>query len=604
MGRDGPSRTGSCSLHEAVAQAQDDPAREPVLLALVGNALDAFNDLPDGVQNAGLALLAFVAASGPVGAAITGIRSLIAAAVAARAALAALGSTPGAAGGRGGGVGGIAGRGVLGTAALGATLLVGTGSFARAPYRGDDLQKQLEQAVKDRDQAQVLANDTFLKSSRVVQQQRRGLATANQRVAALQQQIQTRDAAAAKAEQEKALGEVDAASRSALDQLGDFGLSNAQQKPGAGAGGGSGRSGAAAAERLAERREALALELAIAQARATGDEASIKAAEERQTLAQLTADYSEAGYADANAKALEHLALLNQAEVLVEERAKAEEQVDKIIENRTRQLEREADYQRLLNDQLLDALQVEAQLASLRGEEGAIRDAERRLYVEQRTNELLALRLSLTKEEAAAKAGSEFDSFQSAERSGQMRDEFRSAFSNGIRAAIDGDLGGFFDSLADRFTSRMLDNLADDLFDLLSNVGGDKKGGVLGTIASGIGSLFSGGARATGGPVTAGRPYKINHNNPQSEWFVPGMNGSVLTNGQMRGLQTGGGSRPQEIRLYVDKSPYFDVAARDANAVPIQQAALYGERNGAIGGARIVSATASQEQRRQRMYKN
>ena len=160
--------------------------------------------------------------------------------------------------------------------------------------------------------------------------------------------------------------------------------------------------------------------------------------------------------------------------------------------------------------------------------------------MEQRTNELLALRLSLTKEEAAAKAGSEFDSFQSAERSGQMRDEFRSAFSNGIRAAIDGDLGGFFDSLADRFTSRMLDNLADDLFDLLSNVGGDNKGGVLGTIASGIGSLFSGGARATGGPVTAGRPYKINHNNPQSEWFVPGMNGSVLTNGQMRGLETGG----------------------------------------------------------------
>ena len=515
------------------------------VLVWAGNALDAFNELPDGVQNAGLALLAFVAASGPVGAAITGIRSLIAAAVAARAALAALGGSGAA------GAGGAAGRGALAGGLAGAAARVGgvagpiglglsVSSFAPAPYRGDDLQKQLDQAVKDRDQAQVLANDTFLKSARVVQQQRQGLASANQRVAALQQQIQARDAAAAKAEQDKARAEADAASRSALDQLGDFGLSQAQQKPGAGAGGGSGRSGAAAAERLAERREALALELAIAQARATGDEASIKAAEERQTLAQLTADYSEAGYADANAKALEHLALLNQAEVLVEERAKAEEQVDKIIENRTRQLEREADYQRLLNDQLLDALQVEAQLASLRGEEGAIRDAERRLYVEQRTNELLALRLSLTKEEAAAKAGREFDDFQSAERSGQMRDEFRSAFSNGIRAAIDGDVGGFFDGLADRFTSRMLDNLADDLFDLLSNVGGDKKGGVLGTIASGIGSLFSGGARATGGPVTAGRPYKINHNNPQSEWFVPGMNGSVLTNGQMRGLQTGG----------------------------------------------------------------
>lgn len=513
------------------------------VLVWASNALDAFNELPDGVQNAGLALLAFVAASGPVGAAITGIRSLIAAAVAARAALAALG------GGGAAGAGGAAGRGALAGGLAGAAARVGgvagpiglglsVSSFAPAPYRGDDLQKQLDQAVKDRDQAQVLANDTFLKSARVVQQQRQGLASANQRVAALQQQIQARDAAAAKAEQDKARAEADAASRSALDQLGDFGLSQAQQKPGGG-GGGSGRSSAAAAERLAERREALALELAIAQARATGDEASIKAAEERQTLAQLTADYSEAGYTDANAKALEHLALLNQAEVLVEERAKAEEQVDKIIENRTRQLEREADYQRLLNDQLLDALQVEAQLASLRGEEGAIRDAERRLYVEQRTNELLALRLSLTKEEAAARAGREFDNFQSAERTGRMRDEFRSAFSNGIRAAIDGDVGGFFDGLADRFTSRMLDNLADDLFDLLSNVGGDKKGGVLGSIASGIGSLFGGG-RASGGPVTKGRIYRINENTPNSEYFAPGVSGSILTNGQVRGLETGG----------------------------------------------------------------
>jgi len=518
------------------------------VLVWASNALDAFNDLPDGIQNAGLALLAFVAASGPVGAAITGIRSLIGAAIAARAAIAAIGTAgagAGAGAAAGAGAGAAAGAaargglGVVGSGAAAVTLPLALSGDARGP--GRDLQSQVTNGL--REEARIRGEITRLTNEGNTAEARRQQAylsrveqrrKVNQGLLELGRERTPAEAAA------QAQRQAEQASKDALAQLGDFGLSQAQQKPGAGAGGGSGRSGAAAAERLAERREALALELAIAQARATGDEASIKAAEERQTLAQLTADYSEAGYADANAKALEHLALLNQAEVLVEERAKAEEQVDKIIENRTRQLEREADYQRLLNDQLLDALQVEAQLASLRGEEGAIRDAERRLYVEQRTNELLALRLSLTKEEAAAKAGSEFDSFQSAERSGQMRDEFRSAFSNGIRAAIDGDLGGFFDGLADRFTSRMLDNLADDLFDLLSNVGGDKKGGVLGTIASGIGSLFSGGARATGGPVTAGRPYKINHNNPQSEWFVPGMNGSVLTNGQMRGLETGG----------------------------------------------------------------
>lgn len=578
------------------------------VLVWASNALDAFNDLPDGVQNAGLALLAFVAASGPVGAAITGIRSLIGAAIAARAAIAAIGTAgagAGAGAAAGAGAGAAAGAaargglGVVGSGAAAVALPLALSGDARGP--GRDLRSQVTNGL--REEARIRGEITRLTNEGNTAEARRQQAylsrveqrrKVNQGLLELGRERTPAEAAA------QAQRQAEQASKDAIAQLGDFGLSQAQQKPGAGAGGGSGRSGAAAAERLAERREALALELAIAQARATGDEASIKAAEERQTLAQLTADYSQAGYADANAKALEHLALLNQAEVLVEERAKAEEQVDKIIENRTRQLEREADYQRLLNDQLLDALQVEAQLASLRGEEGAIRDAERRLYVEQRTNELLALRLSLTKEEAAAKAGSEFDSFQSAERSGQMRDEFRSAFSNGIRAAVDGDLGGFFDSLADRFTSRMLDNLADDLFDLLSNVGGDKKGGVLGTIASGIGSLFSGGARATGGPVTAGRPYKINHNNPQSEWFVPGMNGSVLTNGQMRGLQTGGGmlGRPltQVFQVNAQGAVLASSLVAELRAEGAQMAGLAARQ--AVGASRRSAPAVMQQQRR------
>ncbi|WP_313452527.1 hypothetical protein [Brevundimonas sp.] len=507
------------------------------VLVWAGNALEAFNDLPGGVQNAGLALLAFVAASGPVGAAITGLRALIGAAVAARAALAAVAAS----GGAGAVAKGAAGAGLAATGAAGVAIGSTLALSGDTQRPGTDLQSQVTNALREearvRGEITRLTNEGNTAEARRQQTYLSGIEQRRKRNEGLLELGRERTPSEAAAQAQR---QAEQASKDALAQLGDFGLSQAQQRPGAGAGGGrGGSSGAAAAARQAERRDALALELAIAQARATGDEASIKAAEERQTLAQLTADYTDAGYADANAKALEHLALLNQAEVLVEERTKAEEQVDKIIENRTRQLEREADYQRLLNDQLLDALQVEAKLASLRGEEGAIRDAERRLYVEQRTNELLALRLSLTKEEAAARAGREFDNFQSAERSGQMRDEFRSAFSNGIRAAIDGDVGGFFDGLADRFTSRMLDNLADDLFDLLSNVGGDKKGGVLGSIASGIGSLFGGG-RASGGPVTKGRIYRINENTPNSEYFAPGVSGSILTNGQVRGLETGG----------------------------------------------------------------
>lgn len=544
------------------------------VLVWASNALEAFNDLPGGVQNAGLALLAFVAASGPVGAAITGLRALIGAAVAARAAIAAVAASGGAGAVAKGAAGaGLAATGTAGLA-IGSTLAL-SGDTQRP---GTDLQSQVTNALREearvRGEITRLTNEGNTAEARRQQTYLSGIEERRKRNQGLLELGRERTPAEAAAQAQR---QTEQASRDALAQLGDFGLSNAQQRPGggAGAGGGSGRAAAAAAKRQAERRDALALELAIAQARATGDEASIKAAEERQTLAQLTADYTDAGYADANAKALEHLALLNQAEVLVEERAKAEEQVDKIIENRTRQLEREADYQRLLNDQLLDALQVEAQLASLRGEEGAIRDAERRLYVEQRTNELLALRLSLTKEEAAARAGREFDNLQSAERSGRMRDEFRSAFSNGIRAAIDGDVGGFFDGLADRFTSRMLDNLADDLFDLLSNVGGDKKGGVPGSIASGIGSLFGGG-RASGGPVTKGRIYRINENTPNSEYFAPGVSGSVLTNGQVRGLETGGvrsgGVVEHRVVVVPERESFITLATSAAQPVAAQAA--------------------------------
>jgi hypothetical protein len=140
----------------------------------------------------------------------------------------------------------------------------------------------------------------------------------------------------------------------------------------------------------------------------------------------------------------------------------------------------------------------------------------------------------------------------------------------------------------------MLDNLADDLFDLISNVGGDKKGGLLNTIASGIGSFFSGGARATGGPVTAGRAYKVNHNNPQSEWFVPGMNGSILTNGQMRGLQTGvGRGGGGAIAITVDVSG----ANGDAAVAAIAEAAARRGAEQAVAQSRLDQSQANAARR-------
>jgi len=173
--------------------------------------------------------------------------------------------------------------------------------------------------------------------------------------------------------------------------------------------------GSSNADQIARAREALAIEEDIARARASGNESAINAAEERQRLAQLTQQYEAAGYADANARAIEHLSLLNAAEALVEDRAKAEKEVDLILAGRERQMERDAEYAQLLNDQQMDRLGFERELAGLVGAAGALGAAERRMFIEERTNEILRLRLAMTEDEARAKAGGEFDQLRAAD---------------------------------------------------------------------------------------------------------------------------------------------------------------------------------------------
>lgn len=173
--------------------------------------------------------------------------------------------------------------------------------------------------------------------------------------------------------------------------------------------------GSGSGDQIARAREALSIEEDIVRARATGDAAAIAAAEERQQLAQLTQQYEAAGYADASARAVEHLSLLNAAEKLVEDRAKAEEEVDAILAAREKQLEREAEYAQLVNDQTRDRLGFERELAGLIGAAGALGDAERRMFIEERTNEILRLRLAMTEDEARAKAGAEFDQIRAAD---------------------------------------------------------------------------------------------------------------------------------------------------------------------------------------------
>lgn len=569
------------------------------------DALGAFNDLDSGTQNAALGLLALVAVGGPILSVIKGLKDLIATAVAARAAMLALGgaSVTGAAGAAGGAAAGTAG-GVAGRLIAGATRAAGPVGAALL-VSGDTQQR--DGNLQDR------INGQLAEEARLTGLISRLRSEGNEAEARRQESYQRR----VKSSREVAQGlqelgrprtpqeTVEEKAREVIAGLGDFQLSKDQLSPvagggsGGGAGGGSGRAAAAAADRLAERREALALERAIDLARASGDERGVRAAEERQKLAQLTADYEQAGYADAKAQALEHISLLNAATLRAEEREKAEAQVDQIIENRKRALEREADFQQLLNDRLMDRLAMEAQLASLRGDRRVNEAKERELWIEERINELLHLRPELTKGEARGVAQGEADALDAATTQGRFRELV-------VRAGQ--DFKGLTESAGDAFKRKALEGLADQLLNIINASFGGKGSGFIKDLLNYIPGFAAGTNSAPGGLAYVHKG-EVLANLPKGTSVIPGH--AVRAMGALMGAQNamasanrvrGGGVA--DVRLTVEASPYFDVAAQQANAGAVRQAEDRATQRGAVGGAEIVSATSQRQQRQLRAYKS
>lgn len=236
-----------------------------------------------------------------------------------------------------------------------------------------------------------------------------------------------------------------------------------------GAGGSRSRSGPSP-EDLAAQREMLRMQGELSVLQASGREDDARAVQRRIDLLTLTKQYEDAGFADAGKEAEAYLTVLHQAE-------DASRQLDKDKEGRLKTIEREAEVQQLLTDQTFARLQHEADLARLSGDPTRMEAAERELFIAQRINDLLRERPELDAAGRQSTAEGEWSALDNADREGQLRDEFRRSFGDGIKAALDGDLGGFFENLADRFTSQMLDNLADDLFDLFLNAGKGASGG-------------------------------------------------------------------------------------------------------------------------------
>lgn len=319
---------------------------------------------------------------------------------------------------------------------------------------------------------------------------------------------------------------------------------------------------------LAARREALTIEGQIAALKAQGRDAEATAAQRRLDVLNLTRTYEAAGFEQAKELAEAQVAAMADAETRQRAIVNGQQEAN-------RWLELAIDGQRQSADLALERARYEAQIAGLRGDPRAIEQAERDLYIQERINDLLRDKVGLITAAdlaaATAQATSEADELGSADREGRLRDEFRRSFVDGMRAAIDGDVGGLFESLADRFTDRLLDSLADDLFDLLSK--GNSGGGFL----SSIGNLFSKGIPgfASGGTISKGglafvHQGEVLANLSAGTSVIPAH--AVRAMGAMAGGMGGAASAPMLVRVMVESNDEKLVAFIDERAAPFAAA--------------------------------
>lgn len=203
-----------------------------------------------------------------------------------------------------------------------------------------------------------------------------------------------------------------------------------------------------------------------------GDYAQLKVLEDEEFLRKRLAEFQEKGVslADAERKSQSQLLLIEEART---ERAQA----------------------RLAANE--EARQIE--LARMRGDsDDSVRKMEERQRIADRVFDLRADKEApMNAEDAMATATAEAMDREKAHMQGTFRDAFR----GGLQAAMDGNLGQFFEGwMKDRMfnsLSKVLDRLADKLADLVSGTGSGKGGGGLGGFLGAIGGLF-GGAKSAG----------------------------------------------------------------------------------------------------------
>ncbi|WP_278070463.1 tape measure protein [Brevundimonas sanguinis] len=341
-----------------------------------------------------------------------------------------------------------------------------------------------------------------------------------------------------------------------------------QFSPAGGGGGvsdGKGKKGSKASgpspEELARQRELLSLQRQIELLRAQGNDDAARAKQRELDVLNLTKQLTDAGVSNAQEAAKAHVGAVAAAEDAARGLAILWEGNQKALDDL------EAANQRS-NDQLLDRLGYEAELARLRGDPVAVQAKERELWIEERINALLSLRPGLTRDAARGIAEQDRGGLDVAARDGERNYQAR----NMARDFVDVLASDNWAEAAGRkFRDAAFDNLEDLLATLFSGITGGQGGG--NSIGSMIGSAlrnlipgFSAGTRSAPGGLSYVHKGEVLANLPKGTSVIPAhavrAMGALTGQAQLRAMPA---TQPAVVKLVVDEGAMFSARVAEVS---------------------------------------
>lgn len=213
--------------------------------------------------------------------------------------------------------------------------------------------------------------------------------------------------------------------------------------------------------------------------------------------------------------------LLNLAEQIDTQKRLKELQdaADDRLERETEAYERN----REANAELIADMRFELELLGMTNQQREEAIALRYLSADATEAEIDAVRELVAEQQHAAKTAEFWDGVQR-----NLSDSLYDAIS-GAESLTDA-VKGFFEELNRQILRAITDQWAEQIAGAFTQSGNSGQGGWMAGIANFFGSLI-GGARANGGPVTAGVPYLVGERGP--ELFVAPQSGSIVPNNKM-----------------------------------------------------------------------